>query len=289
MPLFTPVSGYQAAPIKAANLLASAAPQPEGENVHWQEGFVWRSELCPEFEVLDPCESPTTYGTDDMTRGGLVYHVPAGYRVRDYATTLNVSYDLDRVTRQAEAVVSSVAAGELWTGAVTAANPYALPPNTVVLNPSPSAGEYTNPYLAASTSTTITAVTDPMEALGLLEEKARQQIGGMQCFLHVPTRIATQLGAQLRRVGNLLYTQTDAIVVADPGYPGTGPDGTDPTSPGTWCYATGPVTLRLGNVVATEEPVSATINRQTNIREVWADRMFAATFDPCCHFAIMID
>jgi hypothetical protein len=288
MPLFLPVTGVQAASNRIANLLGSAVPQPEDENEHWQEGFAWRSELCPQFEVIDPCSTPTAYDTDD-TGDGVIYHKPSGYRVRDYATTLNVAFDLARVRRQAEAVGSFAAASELWTGAATQADPYAVPPNTVVRNPSPSSGEYTNPYLAAPTSTTITAVTDPMEALGLLEERARQQIGGMQCFLHVPTRIATQLGAQIRRVGNLIYTQTDAIVVADPGYPGTGPDGTDPASPGTWCYATGPVILRMSDISVTEQPVSATINRRTNRREVWADRMFAATFDPCCHFAIEID
>lgn len=285
--LFTPVSGVHAAATRVANLEVSAQPQPTGEDAHWQEGFAWRSELCPQFEVLDPCSEPTTYDTDD-TGDGVIYHVPAGYRVRDYASTLNVEFDLQRVQRQAEAVGSMVAAAELWTGALTSANPYAAPPNTVVRNPG-SVDAYTNPYLAASTATTIPVVTDVMEALGLLEEKARQQIGGQQCFLHVPTRIATQLGAQIRRVGPVLYTQTDAIIVADPGYPGTGPDGTDPASPSTWCYATGPVILRQSPVMTIEAPVWSTVNRQTNRREVWADRMFAATFDPCCHFAIEID
>ncbi len=287
--LFTPVTGARAAATRVANLEVSALPQPEGENAHWQEGFAWRSELCPQFEVIDPCSEPDSYDTDD-TGDGVIYHMPAGYRVRDYASTLNVEFDLQRVQRQAEAVGSFAAAQELWTGAVTSANPYPVPPNTVVRNPSPSTGEYTNPYLAASTATTIgTGVTDPMEALGLLEEKARQQIGGMQCFLHVPVRIATQLGAQIRRVGPALYTQTDAIIVADPGYPGTGPDGTDPAAPGVWCYATGPVILRQSQITVMASPLASTINRQTNRREVWADRMFAATFDPCCHFAIEID
>jgi hypothetical protein len=287
--LFTPVLGARAAATRVANLEVSAQPQPEGESAHWQGGFAWRSELCPQFEVLDPCSEPTQYDTDD-TGDGVIYHLPVGYRVRDYATTLNVEFDQQRVQRQAEAVGSLVAAQELWTGAVTTANPYAIDQGTVVKNPSPSAGEYTNPYLAAATSTTIgTGVTDPMEALGLLEEKARQQIGGMQCFLHVPVRVATQLGAQIRRVGPVLYTQTDAIIIADPGYPGTGPDGTDPTAPGVWCYATGPVILRQSPITVMNEPVASTINRQTNRREVWADRMFAATFDPCCHFAIELD
>jgi hypothetical protein len=290
MTLFMPVSGVPAAATRVANLEASAQPPETGEGIHWENGFSWRSELCPEFEVIDPCSSPEDYLTDDSTNGGLVFYQPNGYRVRDYLSTLNVGYDLARVTRQAEAVGSMAAAAELWTGAVTKANTFELPASLdlKVLNPG-TAPNYTNPYLAGSTATTLTGVSDPMEALGTLEEKARQQLGGMQCFLHVPVRIATQLGAQIRRVGPLLMTQTDAVIVADPGYPGTGPDGTDPAAPGVWCYATGPVMLRYGSIQTTELPVSATVNRRTNIREVWADRMFAATFDPCCHFAIQVD
>jgi hypothetical protein len=255
----------------------SALPPAETENRHWQEGMAWRSELCPQFEVVDPCELLTSDSTDSTD--GIVYHHPVGYRVRDYCTTLNVAFDLERVRRRAEAVASFAAARELWAGTATQANPY----------DSPVGSGQVNGYLASTDAVTITtSVSDPMEALGLLEERARQAMGGQQCFLHVPTRIATQLGAQIRRVGNLLYTQTDAVIVADPGYLGTGPGETDPTAPGVWCYATGPVTLRFGDIAVTEEPVSATINRRTNRREVWADRMFAATFDPCVHFACQI-
>jgi hypothetical protein len=289
MTLFMPVDGSRASATRVANLEASATAPDTGENIHWEGGFSWRSEMCPEWEVINPCETVETYGTDDSTNGGIVLCEPQGYRVRDYLGSLNVSFDPARVLRQAEGVGSMAAAAELWNGTATKLNPYASPVGERILNPSPSSNEYVNPYLAGSTATTLTGVTDPMEALGVLEEKARQQLGGMQCFLHVPVRIATQLGAQIRRVGNLLMTQTDAVIVADPGYPGTGPDGTDPAAPGVWCYATGPVQLRYGSIVTTVQPVSATFNRRTNIREVWADRVFAATFDPCCHFAIQVD
>lgn len=276
--LFTEVTGYRATGVRVANLAASALPAPEGEDSrHWQEGMAWRSELCPQFEVVDPCVDLTGEPADSTDK--IVYYHPVGYRVRDYCTTLSVAFDLERVRRRAEAVSSFAAAQELWTGTATQANPFT----------SPAGSGQVNAYLASTDAEVITTtVTDPMEALGLLEERARQAMGGTQCFLHVPVRIATQLGAQIRRVGNLLYTQTDAVIVADPGYPGLGPGETDPTAPGVWCYATGPVSLRLADIALTEEPVSATINRSTNRREVWADRMFAATFDPCVHFACQI-
>lgn len=275
--LFTEVQGYRAAAPSAANLLATVA-QPTGEDIHWQEGFAWRSELCPQFQVVNPCAENDTYtGTDSLD--GLVYYEPQGYRVRDYCTTLSVAFDLERVVRRAQAVASFAVAHELWTGAATQANPYDTPTGGTGVS---------NAYLASPAAEVITSTSDPMEALGLLEERARQAMGGQQATLHIPARIATQLGAQIRRVGNMLMTQTDAIIVADPGYPGTGPGGTDPTDPATWCYATGPVQVRLGEINTITSPISATINRQTNRREVWAERMFAASFDPCCLFAIQI-
>lgn len=273
--LFTQIDPRHATSVKAANLLASALPGPQAS--HWQEGMAWRSEFCPAFTVIDPCEEETTEppaSTDD-----LVYYHPQAYRVTDVCSTRNVAMDIARVVRLADAVSSFAAAQELWTGTATQANPYDTPTGDTGI---------TNAYLAGASAQVITATpADPMEALGLLEEAARQGAGGQQVFLHVPTRITTQLGAQLRRVGNVVMTQTDAVVVADPGYPGTGPTGDAGTSPGVWCYATGPVTLWLDDIVPITE-AAVTVDRRSNRRQVWADRVFAATFDPCCHFALQI-
>jgi hypothetical protein len=277
MPLFMQVPPQHATSVKAANLLASALPPPTPEDQHWQEGIVWRSELCPGYQVLDPCADETT--NPPASGDGLVYYHPLGYRVTDVCSARNVAFDIARVSRMTDAVTSFVAANELWTGAGTQAAPYDTPTGDT---------DITNAYLAGPTATVISGtVADPMEALGLLEERARQAAAGQQVFLHVPTRITTQLGAQLRRVGNVVMTQTDGIVVADPGYPGTGPDGSAGTAPGVWCYATGPVVMRTSDIDAITE-AAVTLDRRSNRRQVWAERMFAATFDPCCHFALQI-
>jgi hypothetical protein len=275
MPLFTSVPARRATPVQAADLRNSALPGDA--TADWQYGMVWRSELCPTYQLLDPCDDGTEPPAD--TGDGLVYYHPGGLRVTDVCTTRNVGLDIERVARLADAVTSYAMARELWKGTLTLANPYDTPTGDTGIS---------NAYLAGPTATIITAtVADPMEGLGLLEESARQAAGGQQVFLHVPNRITTQLGAQLRRVGNLIYTQTDAIVVGDPGYDGTGPTGDSGTPPGVWCYATGPVVKRLEDITSIDA-ANVTLDRRTNLRQIWAERMFAVTFDPCCHFALQI-
>jgi hypothetical protein len=278
--LFVEAQHLRATAVTAANLLASAVkPSPPA---HWQEGFSWRSELCPAWALFDPCGEGPDVPTDGSS--GVVYCRPVAFRVEDDCIVRNVTFDIDRVRRMAEATTSSALAAELWTGTATQAEPYSTPDGL-----GGTASDVVNPYLAGPTAEVISdAVADPMEALGLLEERARQAAGGQQVFLHVPNRITTQLGAQLRRVGNLIYTQTDAVVVGDPGYPGTGPDGDEGTAPGVWCYATGPVVAYV-DTLETIDAAEITVDRRTNRRTVWAQRMISATFDPCCHFAIELN
>jgi hypothetical protein len=278
--LFTPIQAHPAQQVRAANLLASAV-DPTDPGARWQEGISWRSESCPAYQPIGSCEDVTT--EPPASTDGVEFYQPVGYRVADVCSTRNVTFDVERVSRLAEAVLSQAMANELWTGVGTKANTYSTPDiGGGVLT------DQTNIYLAGPTATTIAAtVSDPMQALGILEQTAREQLGGQQCFLHVPTQIATQLGAQIRRVGNLLMTQTDAVIVADPGYPGTGPDGSGGTAPGTWCYATGAVTKRFDTLETYIQPAQ-TVDRRTNLRQVWAQRLVAAYFDSCCHFAMQI-
>lgn len=278
--LFTEVAPQHATPVTSANLVASALKPTKPE--HWQAGMVWRSELCPAYALFDPCGDGPDMPEDRSS--GLVYYRPVAFRVVDACITRNVGFEIARVSRMAEATTSTALAHELWTGTATQDEPYDTPDGF-----GGTLTDQTNAYLAGPTAEVISdAVADPMEALGLLEERARQAAGGQNVFLHVPNRITTQLGAQLRRVGNLIYTQTDAVVVADPGYDGSGPPSQDETPPGVWCYATGPICTYV-DPLSTITEAEVTVNRRTNRREVWAERMFAATFDPCCHFAIEIN
>lgn len=270
--MFTEVQPVPAA-APAMGLLVSAVKPPRSESEQdWANGFAWRTERCPTWQGYDPCDTLETLPAEDGN--GIEYHRPVGYRVRDECTTLSGVFDTERVTRMSDAVASHVIAEELWEGTLTQANPYDTRDET----------NRTNNYLARTTATTVGAGPYPIhEALGLLEEAARRDAGGQQIVIHMPIRLVPADG--LVKVGNLLYTHTGALVIADSGYTGTGPAGQAVTDEAAWMYATGPVTVRQSTVDIGTDPVS-TVDRATNRRTVWAHRLFAATFDPCTHFAI---
>lgn len=274
MPYFTEVAAPLARAQTSANLLASAV-ENTGSDDRWMSGVSWIGELCPELEIVDPCAELDD--SSPASGGEFRYAVPLGYRMRAQCTTMGGprSYPVvrDRLARQAEAVASFAIARELAQGAGAQANPFDGPSGATGL---------VNPYFSDGNAETITGATSVLDALGLLEQEARDRTLGMQVFLHIPIRIATQVAAQLQRTGNELRTHTDAIVVADAGYTGRGP-GANPT--GTWGYATGPVFAKLGPTAVIDE-AAATIDRRTNTQEIWADRMFMAGFDPCCQLAI---
>lgn len=272
--LFTEVDPVRASAPNAVNLLASALRPGDGAG-KWMEGMAWRSELCPTYQGYNPCteldEGPEEGGD------GLVYYVPVAYRVADECTNLSGRFDEGRVTRMSNAIASYVVAQELWTGALSQMEPYDLPNGGALAQ--------VNAYLSNGNATVVAAPATGgvLAALAELEEQTRQATRGQQVFLHAPIGMINTIAQNLRRVGNELRTATDGIVVADAGYPGTG--GAPPEE--GWIYGTGPVAVRLGPVSTEVEP-RATVDRSTNRRRVWADRMFAVTFDPCAHFGMQV-
>jgi hypothetical protein len=374
--LFTEVPSFQATPQTSANLLASAL-QPATTDNRWQEGFSFRGEMCPDIQLYNPC-ADTEAGAPDLEGSRPTYVQPVGYRLRDECSTLALGMTVDRLTRMAYASGSWAAARELWTGEGTQSATRAAGPDGTVVNP----------YLADGHAVVIpnsgsTAVTSELDALGLLEQTARDHTRGQKVFLHVPIRLIIRVGAYLSRVGNEIRTPTDAVVIADAGYPGTGPTdggtrsvqtvtitgaptggsftltrdghvtaaipwnatatqvanainavagpvtvtgsgpyvvtaalagteapmtaassltggtapgvtvanttpGVNPASlPGLWAFATGPVEVRLSEVTTIDDPAQ-TVDRGTNVREVWADRVLGVAYDPCVQFAIEV-
>jgi len=254
------------------NLLASAERLPSEGDDRWMQGVAFRSESCVDYQGFNPCaelEGLPELGGDELT-----YALPVGYRVRDECSTMSGRFDDQRARRMAEHVADYVVAEELWTGALSKVDPFDTPFGTGLVNP----------HLANEDAVTVlTAATDIMTALATLEEAVRRASRGGPAFLHGAISVIGQVGQNLERVGNELRTPTNGIVVADAGYPGTGPDGT-----GTgWLYGTGPIVVGLGPIRTDTAPAS-TIDRRTNTRQVLADRMFLATFAPCAHFAIQV-
>lgn len=111
-------------------------------------------------------------------------------------------------------------------------------------------------------------------------------IGGARGFIHVEQRVVPFLSfyGLVERVGNLLQLRnTDHLVVAGTGYPGTDPDGAEPAAGESWIYGTTPVEYGLGQIFALPETEAETLNRQTNQIEVRAERLAVAYWDECAH------
>jgi hypothetical protein len=267
-----PVDAVPAVQQKVGSLRDSAVPGPAAR---WETGLAWRPERCFTAQGYGPCETNPGVPTLDGAEAHPAYFYPVGFRVRDICIDIPGMLDSERIRRQAEATTSFQAARELATGALSSANPV-----TIGTDP-----PYVNPFLADGNATVITSTAATLELkLGALEEAAMAGALGQQVYLHIPASYVLAISQQLVQTGNVLYTRLGNVVVADAGYPGAGPSAPTDTD---WVYATGPVVFRASDIVITDDP-TWTINRKTNKQEIWADRMVAATYDPCTHYALKL-
>lgn len=275
--MFTEVRPPGRVQAPATGLLASASEVTPGEGEPadaWSHGFRWRPASSFGGGWFDPCDVFDEPDTAQPDRS-LVHVRPVGYYVEDECGMTAPGPDEAAVRAYAEASASYHVARELWTGAASDAHPYEVG----------TEDGFTNARLSAPTAETVGTDLNVRVAIGALEQAAREASGGQQPVIHVPVGLVAALDG-LRRVGNLLLTQTDGIVVADGGYPGTGPNGEAATVTSMWAYATGPVGYRLGPV---EVPgIVESLDRSTNRRLVHASRLFAVAFDPGVHYAASI-
>jgi hypothetical protein len=230
---------------------------------------------APAVAVATTQQGAQAFGTPQGEGGAeVVYYLPPAFRVEESCrTSSGDTGQLERVRRQAVAVSSYMVARELWTGERTQLNPYTNPEGVVT---------QTNAWLASPAATLITGAFDPYDGLGELEETARRAALGLDVFIHVPIEVVPLIANAVIQVGNLLKTETGAIIVADAGYLGTDQAGALIANR-RFIYATGPVQVRLDDVVAEE-----LVEHRTNTRKATADRIFAATFDPCIHYGLAI-
>jgi hypothetical protein len=271
--LFTPARGPEAAP-PDISLVGSAQKAPDANDVRWETGFAFRTE-CGTYRLIPQCDDPADPYPD--MRDGSVYYLPPLLQVEDECTTLQpAAADLDRLRRMVEAVTPYAVARELWTGELSDVDPYVVGGVTM-----------TNLRLASPAATVVAGGPFPAnKALGALEQAAGVVALGQRLMLHVPRVIVDQVGQNLYRVGNTLYTPAGSIVVTDAGYPGTGPAG-EPAGATVWAYATTTVQVRIGRINDITD-VASTVDRSVNRRGLWATRPIAAVFAPCVHVAIEI-
>lgn len=281
-PLFNVVEPAPASPPRYG-LVASVNDTDEAD-AHWQGGITWTPEECADANdggTFAACNAPS-FTFDGIAEA--VEYVPIGIYTGVQCSQLgrgaiNVE---DRAKRKLAAIESRLIEKELWTGTQAKALTPDLP----------------NPYLASSAATSLNAGSSmpPIEAMAKLEQALADCSSGRSMIHATPETVVYWVAAGVvRREGNLLLTALDTIVVPGQGYPGTSPAAASPAAGTDWAYGTGIVQLRRGPVEVNyaemdfvgDGPGDAL--QADNLRQAVAWRVIAATFDPCCHVAALVE
>lgn len=273
--MFTNVPGVPAAP-PPTGLVASAV---RPDILRWQSGLAWIPERCgTAYQLVPWCDTPQAGFVPEHP--GAAYYRPVGLRIADQCSTLNGPVDYDRIKRVAEAQTPFAIARELWAGTIAATDTYPIGvANTTT----------TNAYLASGDASTVGGSAATMTVgFGRLEQAALEATHGQPVMIHVPVLLLPQIATLylIRDAAGQLVTHAGNTVIADAGYPGTGPAG-QTVGATAWIYATPPVSVLTTDLEIYEND-AWTVDRDVNTRTVWATRLFAATFDPCVHLATEI-
>ncbi len=275
--MFANVPGVPAAPPTSGLVAAAVRPDPSDPDwKNWEQGLGWVPERCGTSYQLAPwCAEPDAH---TAPRAGSAFYRPVEHRHADECSTLGGLPDMERVRRVADAQGPFVIARELWSGTASTADPHPLDDGT----------DAVNAHLASPAADIVgTGSASPLTAFGRLEQAALEASNGQQVYLHVPVMALPLLrDVVMARAGSQLLTVAGNVLVADGGYPGTGPTG-QAVGATTWLYATAPVVVLTSPWEIDPDDVSR-VDRATNTRTTWASRVFAATFDPCVHLATEI-
>lgn len=257
-------------------LLVSAPQIPEADE-RWTGGFTFEVDPCG--DVQSGAWGCAGAGSDsgEKTIGAAAIspsYIPFTVWAGDACSTLGgQSRDFQgRARRKLIASRSKQIEAELWTGAM--ATSFSWP----------------NASLASSATEISGSEVASADALACLEQALGQCSGEQRGMIHASIQQVSRWTAErvVRREGALLVTQLGTIVVPGAGYDGSGTDGSIPGS-GQWVYASQLVQIRLSEIVVVPENLAQGVRRSDNTVEVRAEQMAAATFDPCCVFAILSD
>lgn len=264
--------------LRSANLVISG-------DARWERGLRYTPDACGAHDtamLAGDCDTGFAGfpDGDDFPLGDTVDYRPLFVAVAQECSAIGGQPAIDLTEERAIRLLNlSETAGiarELWRGDIAASPATDLPNN----------------YLGKSPTQILSGVTTRLlKAFAELEQNLAECSVAGGNTIHVAPRVVPYL-AYLQVVTSApdgrLFTKQGTVVIADPGYDGSGPaHGTpDATGATSWMYGTGPVDVRRG--------LSAVMLDRNGIRArndftVYGYRPFAATFDPCCHLAVKAD
>lgn len=211
-----------------------APANPHDDEARWTLGLEWVPEQTLGGGVLSiSCLGDTAAFPSPPDNPGLATADPFVIFTAEKCSTLGwKGRDFEgRARRQLEATQSFRIAHELWTGEIAQAD------------------SLDNDWLTNDPAILSTAPLTSHLALGLVEMGLGQMLGGRRGMIHVSEQVLVELvrNGAVQLNGQLWLTPMGNFVVADAGYPGTGPDGNG--SDNQWVYGTSLVGYRLDEVV----------------------------------------
>lgn len=269
-------------------LLSVAETALDVDDGHWRNGVEWQPGYCGEAlntaavcvtgglaKSALPNELPIR-GADPFAVYGWLDCSPVGYTAQQWR-----DLTLAALVNNEQAAVERA----FWTGVLSGGtlHPHLAADTAVV-----ETGVGPTVSLQTAASVVVTGAVDVTEAVGLLEGAMAGCYGGVPT-LHVPRAAVAHLdnASLLEAEGPRLRTLAGSKVAAGLGYPGTGPDGTQPDAGTVWLYATGAVKVWRSDIELTGTSPAEYTNRSSNDQVLVAERTYVVGWD-CCHFAVPV-
>ena len=278
-----PVELDRCTPAVVGGLLQGGCPLPEG----WERGISFQDTACLLPTVMGEC--PTCSDLKPTQQATTATFRPVSL-ITAFACSTFGGIDVQQVaTANLDETADYALARELLTGqaALRDANPNV-------------AGEPGNPALQTTAIDLGAAFTDPVAALGCLEQALADATGGRNGYLLIGPEIALVLSAEsvLIREGGRLITATGTRVIVDGGFDGRAPTSSpadespaDPCEPWNaagapafgedlYMYATASVWAGVG-----AGRMLSDVDRANNTASAREERIALTAFTPCATFA----
>lgn len=282
-----------AAPLVPASfgLLSAADVTVTAANAEWLRGFAAQYNSRPQLvriltQAAGIANNGTVYQASDNQMQQYDEIDPFFIEIISKASGLNYNDQSARakLVEQLEATTGKAVEFELWTGAAAIAD------------------GSDQPFLTKNNAATVigSGPVSPKKALSVIEGAIADSPTGAGGVIHITRELASILTLQgaIKPVDNEdtrfgaqhLETVLGTKVVVGTGYngdgPGTGNAATDTTQ---WIYATGPVSVYLGEAEVTNEDLARSFTSSTNDVNVSALRAAAVYFDPSIFYAVQVD
>lgn len=269
-----PVAAPQFTPNNVGSLLSAANVLDNQERLG--NGVAFKPEDCTNGGTLQLCPAEPVEKTITAGDGPVTVPTYADWFGQVCSTNANPDvFDetVERARRGLEIRRSNKIEAALWSGIGTITDSSAL---------ASTAADDINSGVAVGI---VPALADMVTALN-------DVLGGARGVIHMTQDLAAAYqnfyGLVVRNGNMLQVANTDHVVVAGTGYPGTDPDGNTPPAGETWIYGTGPVNVLMSSIDIVAPFAGQSIDRSTNSVEVRAEFAFAAYFNPCAHIAVAV-